>query len=605
MEPSKNKPPWWQSLRSILLVAGLVVLYAFGTQVTRIDLAGPRKPSRQSQLLNILRRLARPDLLLYDTETVNLDVPILIPCQGSPPPAPDFGGGPSVQISTQCAEPGQEITVSGKGFPAGEALFLKFIPATEGSEIELKLIQDKVTAAPDGTFSVQATLRKDRLSDTPQLIRVTFTNLSGAPHASAALKSTWDKIIETVFLALMATTMGTALAIPVSFLAARNLMMAIRTSVPGLMASIIALPLGWYLGMKVVELAGGVVGNPAGSAALLGVGGLALASVATETVTTPASKAFVAFRRLALWFVATAVVAFVLSLIARGAIAIGTAASASMASFAFLPNFLTTLAQAVDIILPLAGGMIGAAVVSSFVSPPSEWLAGRIRPNLARLYTLALSALAGAALGGLVAALLVWLYQPQYPAATIAIPIAVGALSLLLVVFTMKPTAQIRSGAAVYYFVRTILNVLRAIEPLIMAIVFVVFVGIGPFAGVLALTLHTIAALGKLYSEQVENIAQGPIEAVTATGANRLQTIVYAVIPQIIPPYIAFTIYRWDINVRLSTIIGFAGGGGIGFLLQQNLNLLKYRQASVQMIAIAIVVASMDYLSARLREEII
>ena len=91
----------------------------------------------------------------------------------------------------------------------------------------------------------------------------------------------------------------------------------------------------------------------------------------------------------------------------------------------------------------------------------------------------------------------------------------------------------------------------------------------------------------------------------TATGANRLQTIVYAVIPQIVPPYLAFTLYRWDINVRMSTIIGFGGGGGIGFLVQQNLNLLKYRDASVQMIAIAIVVASLDYLSARVRERII
>ena len=104
---------------------------------------------------------------------------------------------------------------------------------------------------------------------------------------------------------------------------------------------------------------------------------------------------------------------------------------------------------------------------------------------------------------------------------------------------------------------------------------------------------------------KVENIAEGPIEAVTATGANRLQTIIYAVMPQIIPPYIAFTIYRWDINVRMSTIIGFAGGGGIGFLLQQNLNLLKYRQASVQMIAIALVVASLDYISAKIREKIV
>ena len=138
-----------------------------------------------------------------------------------------------------------------------------------------------------------------------------------------------------------------------------------------------------------------------------------------------------------------------------------------------------------------------------------------------------------------------------------------------------------------------------------MAIVAVIWVGIGPFAGVLALGLHTIASLSKLYSEQVESIAPGPIEAITATGANRLQTIVYAVVPQIVPPYISFTMYRWDINVRMSTVIGFAGGGGIGFLLIQNINLLNYRAASTQMLAIAIVVSLMDYLSSYMREKFV
>ena len=90
-----------------------------------------------------------------------------------------------------------------------------------------------------------------------------------------------------------------------------------------------------------------------------------------------------------------------------------------------------------------------------------------------------------------------------------------------------------------------------------------------------------------------------------ASGATRIQTIVYAVIPQIVPPYISFTLYRWDINVRMSTIIGFAGGGGIGFLLQQNIRLLNYQAASVNMLAIAVVVASMDYLSSRIRERIV
>ena len=157
----------------------------------------------------------------------------------------------------------------------------------------------------------------------------------------------------------------------------------------------------------------------------------------------------------------------------------------------------------------------------------------------------------------------------------------------------------------VYYLTRAVLNILRSIEPLIMAIVFVVWVGLGPFAGVLALAVHSIAALGKLYSEAVESIDPGPIEAITATGANRLQTIVYAVIPQIIPPYIAFTVYRWDINVRMSTVIGFVGGGGIGFLLQQWIRLLMYEEAGAAVWAIAIVVAIMDYASAKAREKVV
>jgi phosphonate transport system permease protein len=157
----------------------------------------------------------------------------------------------------------------------------------------------------------------------------------------------------------------------------------------------------------------------------------------------------------------------------------------------------------------------------------------------------------------------------------------------------------------IYNTSRTLLNTIRSIEPLIMGIVFVIWVSIGPFAGTLALMLHSVAALGKLYSEQIENIDQGPIEAIQATGANRLQTILYAVVPQIIPPYIAFTMYRWDINVRMSTIIGFVGGGGIGFLLQQQISLLRYSEAGVSILAIAIVVTVLDNVSAIIRERMI
>ena len=157
----------------------------------------------------------------------------------------------------------------------------------------------------------------------------------------------------------------------------------------------------------------------------------------------------------------------------------------------------------------------------------------------------------------------------------------------------------------IYYLVRTVFNIVRSIEPLIWAIIAVLWVGLGPFAGVIALTVHSIAALGKLYSESIESIDPGPIEAITATGANRLQTIMYAVIPQVLPPFISFTIYRWDINVRMSTIIGAVGGGGIGFLLIQWIRLLDYRSAGIAVWFIAITVAVLDYVSAEVRERFV
>jgi phosphonate transport system permease protein len=159
-------------------------------------------------------------------------------------------------------------------------------------------------------------------------------------------------------------------------------------------------------------------------------------------------------------------------------------------------------------------------------------------------------------------------------------------------------------GTSIYYSIRTLFNVLRSIEPLIMAILFAVWVGIGPFAGMLALGLHSTAALGKLFSEQIESIDPGPVEAITATGARPLQVVLYGVLPQVVPQFLALGFYRWDINVRMSTIIGFVGGGGIGFLLQQWINLLQYNQAGTALLAIAIVVISLDMISARLREKI-
>ncbi|MCE5207849.1 MAG: phosphonate ABC transporter, permease protein PhnE [Chloroflexi bacterium] len=161
-------------------------------------------------------------------------------------------------------------------------------------------------------------------------------------------------------------------------------------------------------------------------------------------------------------------------------------------------------------------------------------------------------------------------------------------------------------GTGVYYIVRALLNLIRSYEPLVLATIFALIVGYGtPLAGILALVFVTTASLGKMFSESVEGIDSGPIEALRATGANWGQVIFYAVIPQIIPDFLSFAIYHWDINVRISTIIGFVGGGGIGYYLSQRINSLEYAKAGTALYAIIIVVWILDFLSARIRKELV
>lgn len=160
-------------------------------------------------------------------------------------------------------------------------------------------------------------------------------------------------------------------------------------------------------------------------------------------------------------------------------------------------------------------------------------------------------------------------------------------------------------GLAVYGVVRMVFTITRSIEVLIVGLITVVIVGIGSYAGVLALVVHSVGSLGKLFSEVIENIEPGPIEAITATGASRVQTVLYGVIPQIIPAFLAVTIYWWDHNLRMSTVIGLVGGGGIGFLLVQYMNLLQYNQAATVLWMIVIAVTLMDYASSAIRVRLV
>ncbi len=188
-----------------------------------------------------------------------------------------------------------------------------------------------------------------------------------------------------------------------------------------------------------------------------------------------------------------------------------------------------------------------------------------------------------------------------FMATAFAIPVAF-VLSFMAARNLTRSTFWSRS---IYTLTRTAMNLTRAVEPLVWALIFISWVGIGPFAGVLALWVHSIAALTKLYSEQIENIDTGPVDAITATGGSMLQVMRYGVVPQVVPPFLSFTIYRWDINVRMSTIIGFVGGGGIGYILKPRVDLGQWGEVGTLVLLIAVTVWGMDILSAKIRERIV
>ena len=158
--------------------------------------------------------------------------------------------------------------------------------------------------------------------------------------------------------------------------------------------------------------------------------------------------------------------------------------------------------------------------------------------------------------------------------------------------------------AAIYAIARVLFTIIRSIDVLIVVIVFAVLFGIGSAAGVFALAFHNVGVLGKLYSEAIEGIDPGPGEAITATGANRFQVIWTAVLPQIVNPFISFTIYRLDANVRLAPVLGLVGGGGIGYILFQKINFFQYGGAGLIIFMIVITVAAMDFFSAQVRKRL-
>lgn len=153
--------------------------------------------------------------------------------------------------------------------------------------------------------------------------------------------------------------------------------------------------------------------------------------------------------------------------------------------------------------------------------------------------------------------------------------------------------------------VRRFLDAARAINELVFALILISAVGLGPFAGVLALFIHTLGTLGKLFSEAIEAIEVGPVEGIRATGASKLQEIVFGIIPQVMPLWISFTLYRFEANIRSASVLGFVGAGGIGVSLFQSIRAFKYPQVCAILIILIVTVAIVDAVSSKLRQRFV
>ncbi|MGH6998951.1 MAG: phosphonate ABC transporter, permease protein PhnE, partial [Phenylobacterium sp.] len=153
--------------------------------------------------------------------------------------------------------------------------------------------------------------------------------------------------------------------------------------------------------------------------------------------------------------------------------------------------------------------------------------------------------------------------------------------------------------------IRRLMDVLRSVPDLVIGTIFVVAVGLGPFAGVMALALNTGGVLGKLFSEAVESIDKGPVEGVRATGAAPLQEVVWGVIPQVAPLWTSYALYRFESNSRAATVLGLIGAGGIGQILFDSLNSFSYSRVAAIAIVIVIAVTLIDLLSQTIRARLL
>jgi len=194
-------------------------------------------------------------------------------------------------------------------------------------------------------------------------------------------------------------------------------------------------------------------------------------------------------------------------------------------------------------------------------------------------------------------------------AVAVALPIVFFASRNLIysgLLYEMEPRQGWKRSARIipYLAAKSVLNILRTIPEMVWALIFVFLVGLGPFPGVLALGVHTGGVLGKLFGEVLEDVDSQPIESLQSTGASRLQILFYSILPQVLPQFVSYTLYRWEVNIRVAAVLGLVGAGGLGQRIHIAISLFLENQLLTLILAIYILVTIVDYLSAYLRRKI-
>ncbi|MET9558012.1 phosphonate ABC transporter, permease protein PhnE [Streptomyces sp. NPDC006645] len=173
--------------------------------------------------------------------------------------------------------------------------------------------------------------------------------------------------------------------------------------------------------------------------------------------------------------------------------------------------------------------------------------------------------------------------------------------SLVLALLAARGTAP---SGSVYQAARSVLSFLRAVPDVVFALVFVTAVGLGPFPGVLALVCHNVGVMGKLWAEALEDADPGPAQALRSAGAGRVQVAVHALLPTVAPQLAGLLLYRFDVNVRSSLVLGLVGAGGIGFLINQSIRLFKFDEMLTHILVVVVLIVLVDRLSAAVRSRL-